>query len=128
MMMPENEPRNDSCRQTDPFVAAERQADKLATPRDQLLAQVLGETLSRRHEDPGAMLLSLRQWRTTLGATLFDSDLVERLVQQVLQYRMGSHADDLPAPLRRDVAAVLWNDPVSRQRIERLWQSLEPSQ
>ncbi|TWT82324.1 hypothetical protein CA13_37860 [Planctomycetes bacterium CA13] len=110
------------------FVQSDLQSENMAATRDQLLAQVLGETLSRRHEDPDTLLQWLCQWRTTLSNIAFGPELCELLVEQVLQYRMGADSGRIPIPLRQNVAAALWNDPESRRRIDRLWQSLETDQ
>lgn len=114
-----------------PQPTPQRQDSESAPTRDQLLREVLGETLSRSREDADGLVLAIRDWKSTLpsppqgGSAVLDADLFAALVGVVLRQRLGDKADKLPEKLRQEVGDVLWSDPDSRQRIERLWVSVD---
>lgn len=104
--------------QREPKPSADRPA------KNELLARVLGETLARQGDDPALMLQSLRRWRSTIPSPSFDQPVCRQLVSQVLDFRLGDIAKELPEQLQRDVGDVLWNDPDSRLRMENIWNSI----
>ncbi len=117
-----------------PGPASERESSwEPETPptRDQLLAEVLGETLSRGRQDPEGLARAIRAWKSSLplpsagGSPVLDAERMAGLVGIVLRQRLGEKGDKLPEKLRQEVAEVLWNDPASRQRIQRLWASVD---
>jgi len=92
----------------------------------QLLSKVLVETLSRRREDSDGLIDHLRQWRSMLADPVLSKAMLAAIVGQVLLYRLGPDAENIPENLRQEVGEVLWNDPASQTRLNRLWANLEP--
>lgn len=94
--------------------------------RDQehLLLAVLSETLAQLRSDPAELLNILRQWRATLRDPTLEQEVCQKIVSQVFRHRLGETASELPEELPREIGAALWNDPISRQRISRLWAML----
>lgn len=91
----------------------------------QLLSKVLVETLSRRREDSDGLIDHLRQWRSMLADQVLSQAMLAAIVGQVLLYRLGPDAENIPENLRQEVGEVLWNDPASQTRLNRLWANLE---
>jgi len=91
----------------------------------QLLSAVLVETLSRRREDSDGLIKHLRAWRSSLADQNLSQTMLAGIVGQVLRYRLGPEADKIPEQLRQEVGEVLWNDPASQARLNRLWAHLE---
>jgi hypothetical protein len=91
----------------------------------QLLSKVLVETLSRRREDSDGLIDHLRQWRSMLADQVLSQAMLAAIVGQVLLYRLGPDAENIPENLRQEVGEVLWNDPASQTRLNRLWSNLE---
>ena len=89
-----------------------------------LLNKVLSETLARTHSDPELMLDSLRRWRTGIQSDVLDESTCQKMISQVLDFRLGQSAKELNDQLRREVSTVLWENSESRSRIERLWNSI----
>lgn len=102
--------------------------DAAPPTRDELLAEVLGETIHRGRQDPESLLRAVRDWKSEMLATRgthLDAERFAELIGVVLRQRLGDKAAKLPERLRREVADVLWNDPTSRGRIERLWAAVD---
>lgn len=95
------------------------------TDRRKLLAEVLAATLARGQEDPDALLATLRDWKRSLPDGALSESRMTDLVRLVLRQRFGDRAASMPTGMAGEIARVLWDDPVSHQRIERLWDSLE---
>ncbi|MEM9588483.1 MAG: hypothetical protein AAGA03_14460 [Planctomycetota bacterium] len=95
--------------------------------RKELLAEVLGETLSRQQEQPAELLAVLKRWSEARGSNPLQQADYPDLVRRVLKQRLGSRAERFPDRSIMEISDVLWNDPASRGRIDRLWQSLESS-
>ena len=93
-------------------------------PNEALLNKVLSETLARTHSDPELMLDSLRRWRTGIQSDVLDESTCQKMISQVLDFRLGQSAKELNDQLRREVSNVLWENSESRTRIERLWNSI----
>ncbi|MCO8121101.1 hypothetical protein NHH03_05075 [Stieleria sp. TO1_6] len=90
-----------------------------------LLEQVLSETLVRSQENSTHLSDALRHWRQENPAYPFDETLFAPLVRQVLAHRLGEQAKRLPDDLFAEVGRALWENEHSRQRVLRLWNSLE---
>lgn len=105
--------------------AVENHDQEHAKRRSDLLAQVLHETLARPLEDPQALLSHLCQWRLKLGLIELDEERCEQLINEVLSFRLGHEITTLPRYVSHGVTTAVWNDPSSRQRVGRLWRSLE---
>lgn len=95
------------------------------TDRQKLLAEVLAATLARGQEDPDALLATLRDWKRSLPDGALSEARMAELVRLVLRQRFGDRAASMPTDMAGEIARVLWEDPVSHQRIEGLWDSLE---
>jgi len=98
-------------------------AESAARAKD-LLAEVLGETLSRQRKPSADLFQTLKTWRSSLADTRFDKLRCEEMIGEVLMHRLGSLSEKLPNSLQHDVGEVLWNDPTSQMRLNRLWASL----
>jgi len=125
MAAPDRQPHSDPARANAAEADAAPRRDVVPPSRDELLAEVLGETLSRQREDPGELVEALRHWKASLAEATLERDRFAELVDRVLWHRLGEKAGKLPDRLRTEVGDALWNDPASRQRIEQLWNRLE---
>ena len=90
----------------------------------ELLQEVLGETLSRGQENCEQLVAVLREFRSSRGRQPMDQELCIEVARQVLKHRLARQYAKLPADLFEEVGQALWNNDLSRQRIERLWCSL----
>jgi hypothetical protein len=98
--------------------------DAASTTSHDLLSRVLSETLSRKHSDPELMMDALRKWRAEIPSHALDQPTFQSMISKVLDIRLGRSASELTDELRREVSDVLWENPHSRTRIERLWNSI----
>ncbi|TWU45184.1 hypothetical protein Q31b_03550 [Novipirellula aureliae] len=89
-----------------------------------LLNEVLGETLSRQRESPVDLMETLKAWRRSQQDARFDNIRCEEMIGEVLRHWLGALSEKLPSSLQHDVGDVLWNDPTSQMRLNRLWASL----
>ncbi len=106
------------------YEATETREENQPTSK-QLLSKVLIETLSRRREDSDGLISHLQRWRSTLSEQVLSQAMLASIVGQVLFYRMGPEAENIPDSLRQEVGDVLWNDPESQIRLNRFWENLK---
>lgn len=83
-----------------------------------LMDNVLHETLSAANSKEIVPLIT-RFVQENEGADIGDIDVATRLVDRIIDARMGSM--DLPDGISRWVAEQLLDDPDSRERLENLW-------
>ncbi|QEF98446.1 hypothetical protein Mal15_24980 [Stieleria maiorica] len=94
------------------------------TQNQQLLQEVLGETLVRNQENSQQLLETLRRFRIRHQDHAIDPGLFVLIAKAVLKHRLGVRSRQLPAELYDEVGGALWSNEQSRRRIERLWNSL----
>ena len=99
-------------------------SDDEPSPHQQLLQEVLGETLIRNQENPEQLIESLHRFREEHATKPCDETIFTELVRAVLRHRLGQRVQKLPADLFEEVGQALWSNEHSRQRVQRLWQSL----
>jgi hypothetical protein len=96
----------------------EKPADRPATGGTPLMDNVLHETLSAANSEEIVPLIT-RFVQENQNADINDIDVAARLVERIIDARMGSH--DLPDGIFRWVAEQLLDDPDSHERLENLW-------
>ncbi len=107
--------------------STEATSPTVSSVSQQLLAEVLGETLIRHQEDPNILVHSLQQWYQAQVDPHFDADVFPELIRHVLHHRLGERATRLPAELFSEVGLAIWNNEESRQRVQQLWDDLARS-
>ena len=91
---------------------------------EQLLQEVLGETLNRSRECPEELVDALRNYYSRHRTRACDEELFADIVREVLRHRLGRRTNKFPADLFDEVGRALWSNDDSRARVERLWNSL----
>ena len=113
-------------------VESDREKTSIASKSDgpainsnqQLLQEVLGETLVRNQENSDQLVDALRSFRQRHQSHVCDETLFSLIVREVLRHRLGQRSGKLPADLFDEVGRALWSHDESRQRIERFWGAL----
>ncbi|OYP35470.1 hypothetical protein [Rhodopirellula sp. MGV] len=90
----------------------------------QLLNDVLGETLARHREDGSKLIDALVRLRQTKTDQPCDESLFIEIAEQVLQYRLGEQCRRLPREAFEEVGRAFWNSDPSRKRIQQFWSNL----
>ncbi|MDM4016155.1 hypothetical protein [Roseiconus lacunae] len=90
----------------------------------QLLNDVLGETLARHQEDGGSLIDALEQLRGSCDGRRCDESLFVEIARQVLRHRLGDRFRRLPQDAFEEVGRAFWNNEQSRERIQQFWSTL----
>jgi hypothetical protein len=90
----------------------------------QLLQEVLGETLIRNQENSDQLVQTLRAFQKQQTESECDEALFVQIVRQVLRHRLGERAGKLPGDLFEEVGRAMWTNDGSRLRVIRFWTSL----
>ena len=91
---------------------------------NELLQEVLGETLVRSRECPEELVAALREYYDRHPERVCNEELFADIVREVLLHRLGRRTNKFPADLFDEVGRALWTNDDSRTRVERLWNSL----
>lgn len=94
----------------------------------QLLQEVLGETLIRNQENTQQLVDQLRCFRREHAGESCDLELFVAIAREVLRHRLGVRSRKLPDELYDEVGRALWSNEHSRKRVEGLWEKLGTSQ
>ncbi|MCC9602674.1 hypothetical protein LOC67_19155 [Stieleria sp. JC731] len=90
----------------------------------QLLNDVLGETLARHQEDSTSLIDALVRLRQTRVDQPCDELLFVEIARQVLEHRLGERCARLPRDCFAEVGKAFWNNDQSRHRIQHFWSTL----
>lgn len=104
--------------------AAAPAAANQPSPSQQLLQEVLGETLVRNREHPGQLVQVLRALHGQYADHECDEALFTLIAREVLRHRLGPRSSKLPKDLYDEVGRALWTNENSRGRVQRFWDSL----
>ncbi|MEM9826909.1 MAG: hypothetical protein AAF958_09990 [Planctomycetota bacterium] len=95
-----------------------------AATRQNLLQQILAETVRRRPEDTDSIEAGLADWIRQRNRDSWDRVECEHLIDRMLWQLFGEQSEALPPKLSRDIASTLWRDPRSRGRLRRFHERL----